>query len=78
MPMNSESAFAQKKKKKKKIGSGLKRISKECLEMENKSLSFCPLTAIKKFPFLNSFKNNLGTDNIVSQWIRRQGVNVVM
>ena len=64
--------------KKKKIGSGLKRISKEYLEMGNKSLYFCTLTAIKKFPFLNSFKNNLGTDNIVSQWIRRQAVNVVM
>lgn len=35
MPMNSEYAFAQKK-----IGSGLKRISKECLEMGNKVYIF--------------------------------------
>lgn len=47
--------------------------------MEKKSLSyrFCPFTAIKKLPLLGSFKHNLGTDNIVSQCIRRQEVDTV-
>lgn len=38
MPMNSESAFAQTNEK--KNGSGLKRISKEYLEMGNKVYLF--------------------------------------
>lgn len=74
MPMNSESAFTEYIYILDPDLSKLQRNIGRC--RKNPSYRSCPFTA-KYISLLSFFKNNLGIDNIVSQWIRWQGVKVV-